>query len=112
MELPMFQSIVHMLLNSVNEYGDRTALLSRQGGDYERMSYRDLGRQVEDLTHGLAALGLRPGDPVAILSANRPEWPIADFAILALRALSIPIHTSLPSNQIGFVLRDSAAKAI
>lgn len=108
----MFQSIVHMLLKSVNEYGDRTALLSRRGGDYERMSYRDLGRQVEDLTHGLAALGLRPGDPVAILSANRPEWPIADFAILALRALSIPIHTSLPSNQIGFVLRDSAAKAI
>lgn len=108
----MFQSIVHMLLKSVNDFGDRPALLQRRGSVYESISYRELGERVEELTHGLAALGLRPGDRVAILSCNRIEWPIADFAILALRALSVPIHTALPSNQIGFILRDSGAKGI
>jgi long-chain acyl-CoA synthetase len=108
----VFQSIVHLLLKSVEDNADRPALLHRRDGAYEAISYRAFGERVENLTHGLAALGLRPGDPVAILSSNRVEWPIADFAILALRGLSVPIHTALPKNQIEFILRDSGAKGI
>lgn len=108
----MHPSIVRLLLRSVERNADRPALLHRRNGGYHAISYRELGERVETLTHGLAASGLGPGDPVAILSSNRPEWPIADFAVLALRAVSVPIHPTLPPNQIAFILRDCGAKAI
>ncbi len=60
----------------------------------------------------MEALGIVPGDRVAILSENRPEWLIADFACVMARAISVPLYAVLPAGQISFMLRDSEAKAI
>jgi long-chain acyl-CoA synthetase len=67
---------------------------------------------VQDVSLGLMELGVAPGDKVAILSENRPEWLIADFACLAARNPNVPIYPTLPANQIEYVLRDAAAVAI
>jgi long-chain acyl-CoA synthetase len=67
---------------------------------------------VQDLSLGLGELGVQPGDRVAILSENRPEWAIADYACLTARCTDVPIYPTLPSKQAEYNLRDSGATAI
>ena len=76
------------------------------------LSYRDLADRVRDLSFGLLELGVAAGDKVAILSENRPEWLIADFACLAARCPNVPIYPTLPSKQTEYILRDAGAVAI
>jgi long-chain acyl-CoA synthetase len=61
---------------------------------------------------GLRELGIRDGDRVAILSENRPEWAIADYACLTARLTDVPIYPTLPARQIEYILRDSGAVAL
>jgi long-chain acyl-CoA synthetase len=61
---------------------------------------------------GLHLLGLKEGDRVAILSENRPEWAMADFAILASAAVSVPVYPTLLGWQIEYILNDSGAVAV
>ena len=67
---------------------------------------------MQDLSLGLLELGVAPGDRVAILSENRPEWAIADYACLAARCTDVPIYPTLPAKQAEYILRDSAAVAV
>ena len=76
------------------------------------VGYRELADRVQDLSLGLLELGVSPGDRVAILSENRPEWAIADYACLAARCTSVPIYPTLPSKQTEYILRDAGAVAI
>jgi long-chain acyl-CoA synthetase len=65
--------------------------------------------QIRSAALGLIAEGVRPGDRVAVLSATRYEWPIIDFAILAVGALTVPIYETSSAEQVRFVLADSGA---
>jgi long-chain acyl-CoA synthetase len=71
-----------------------------------------MATQVENLSIGLQELGLRRGDRVAILSENRPEWAITDYACLAARCTDVPIYPTLPARQVEYILRDSGAVAV
>jgi long-chain acyl-CoA synthetase len=79
------------------------------GGNIESFNGRELVDRVRDFSLGLAALGLTRGGRVAILSESRPEWLIADFAVLTSGAVTIPIYPTLSLEQVGFILRDSGA---
>src|SRR5439155_7561506 len=61
---------------------------------------------------GLEELGVRAGDRVAILSENRPEWAVADYACLTAAMADVPIYPNLPPEQIAYILRDSGTVAI
>lgn len=76
------------------------------------LSTDEVERAVDRVAALLAAHGVAPGDRVAILSYNRPEWAIADYAVLALGAASVPIYTTLPPDPVAFILADSGAKAV
>jgi long-chain acyl-CoA synthetase len=108
----MFQSITHMLLDSIEKFPDKDALRFRRAGTLRHYTYREFGELIQALTHGLAAMGLKAGDKIAILSNNRPEWTIADFAGLSLRCVIVPIYQTLPPNQIAYILKDSETRAI
>ncbi len=84
----------------------------KRDGRWDDLSYRHLGDQVRDLSLGLLELGLGPGDRVAILSENRPEWAAADYACLAARCTDVPVYPTLPARQIEHILRDSGSAAI
>ncbi len=88
------------------------AMRSKRAGRWVDLSYRDVATQVRDLSIGLLELGVRPGDRVAILSENRPEWAITDYACLAARCTDVPIYPTLPARQAEYILRDSGACAI
>src|SRR6185312_2642675 len=88
------------------------AMRSKRGGRWVDLSYGEVANQVQDLSIGLLELGVRPGDRVAILSENRPEWAIADYACLAARCTDVPIYPTLPGRQAEYILRDSGAAAV
>jgi long-chain acyl-CoA synthetase len=88
------------------------ALLYRDNGKWLPISSADLRGKVAGVARTLQNWGIRKGDRVAILSENRPEWSIADFAILLLGAVSVPIYATLTPEQTAYTLQDSGAMLI
>jgi long-chain acyl-CoA synthetase len=75
------------------------------------MSGKELFERIRDFSLGLSELGVGPGDRVAIVSESRPEWVIADLAILCCGAVTVPIYPTLSAQQVRYILQDSGAKA-
>src|SRR6185295_17356679 len=77
-------TLTRLYFDVIDRYTGRpVALRIRRDGHWADLSYRELAERVHAASVGLRELGLRVGDRVAILSENRPEWAIADFACLA-----------------------------
>src|SRR5579872_902492 len=87
-------------------------MLYREDGIWHSISSADLRRKVAAIAWALRGSGIRKGDRVAILSENRPEWTIADFAILLLAAVTVPVYSTLTAEQTAFTLRDSEATLV
>jgi long-chain acyl-CoA synthetase len=87
-------------------------MLYREAGKWLAVTSREFGRRVVRTARMLHGWGLRPGDRVAILSENRPEWPIADIASLLLGAVTVPLYTTLTAEQTAFALNDSGCRII
>jgi len=86
------------------------AFAAKAGGAYRPISHRALQEQVERLALALQARGLRAGDRLAILSENRPEWAMADFACAILGVVSVPIYHTLTTDQTAYIIQDSGAQ--
>ncbi|NRD78074.1 long-chain fatty acid--CoA ligase [Bacillus sp. BRMEA1] len=97
-------NLVEMVSRSVHRFSEKDAFLWKKEGGYKGVSYHSFWMKVRQLAAGLAFYGIKQGDKVAILSENNPNWPISDLAILSLGAVSVPIHTTLPPEQIAFIL--------
>lgn len=71
------------------------------------ITWDEFRRRVHAMAGYLFGLGIRPGDRVAILSENRPEWAITDIATQLLGGINVSLYPSLPSSQVAFILHDS-----
>ncbi len=92
---------------------NQSQLMLRQEADqWLPISSQEFHGKVIAVAHTLQNWGISRGDRVAILSENRPEWTIADFASLLLGAVVVPIYTTLTAEQTAYMLRDSGAQAI
>jgi len=87
-------------------------MLYRYEGTWTPISSSDFRRNVASTAHALREWGIRKGDRVAILSENRPEWSTADFAILLLGAVSVPVYSTLTPEQTAYTLRDSGSSVV
>ena len=87
-------------------------MLFKQTIQWISISASELYRDVAGTARSLAAWGIAKGDRVAILSENRPEWAVADFATLMLGAVDVPIYTTLTGEQTAYILKDSGARVI
>src|SRR6185312_1699621 len=83
---------------------------SRSGPAWRDITSAEMYGQVRAMAEALAAWGVGKGDRVALISENRWEWPVIDFAVLALAAVDVPLYLTLTAEQIGYMLRDSGAK--
>ncbi len=88
------------------------ALQVKVSGVYTPISHAELLLRVRRCALGLDELGVRPGEKVALLAENRPEWAIADYACLTSALSDVPIYPTLPPDQVAYILRDSGAVAI
>ncbi|HEV8267688.1 MAG TPA: AMP-binding protein, partial [Thermoanaerobaculia bacterium] len=92
--------------------GKSQLLVSKIKGVWTPVSGEEFGRRTKGFALGLASLGVDRGDRVAILSENRPEWPMTDFATLGLGAMTVPIYTSYFAPQVEYILKDAEAKVV
>jgi long-chain acyl-CoA synthetase len=101
-----------LFFEAVAKYQKPNALQVKRNGRYEPISHETLATRVRRVALGLIELGVRAGDRVAILSENRPEWAVADYACLTAGVADVPLYPNLPAEQIAYILRDSGSVAI
>ena len=105
-------SIPGLCLTASLRHGKPDAFNYKADGKWINISAQTFVDRVKNVALGLAALGIRPGDRIALLSENRPEWSIVDLAILSLGAINVPIYTTQAVDQIDYILADSGARAM
>lgn len=109
---PKVKSLGDMFFESVGKYASKTLYQSKRDGHYRGLTYREVGDMVKNLAMGPAALGIKQGDKVAIVSPSQEEWAMSDFAILSLGAATVPIYPNLPAKQVEYILQNSDSKII
>jgi long-chain acyl-CoA synthetase len=91
---------------------DRVALREKDLGIWRNVTWSRYWDEVQNVAHGLLALGVEPGDRVAIHSENRPEWVYSDLATVAIRAMTMGLYPTNPAAEVGYLLGDSGAKVL
>ena len=107
-----FSTISELFENITKRYADsdRPMLMQKVEGVYTGISYSEYRRNVELFAMGLASLGVKQGDRISIVSENRPEWIVADMAMVSLGAINVPIYPTLTPKQIEFIYNDAGVK--
>jgi len=106
-------TLTQLFFTTVDRHaGLPAAFRSKVGGAWVSITHRDALERVQAISLGLRELGIKPGDKVAILSENRPEWSLSDYACLCARATDVPIYPTLPAKQTEYILDDSEAVAV
>ena len=106
------QTIPHFCLESFRRHNKPDALSHKVNDIWENLSGEAVIEKIKYIALGLADLGVKAGDRIAIISENRPEWSLTDLAILSLRAVNVPIYTTQAVEQIRYILEDSGAKML
>jgi long-chain acyl-CoA synthetase len=107
-----YPTLAESFLRAIDGTPNARALLHRVGERWEGISSAEVLRRVASLSRALAALEVRPGDRVGLFSPNRPEWHIADFAVLGLGAVTVPIYFNEAPERIAGILNDSGASVV
>ncbi len=90
----------------------RPAMRRRTPSGWQSTSWRDYGDIVRRAAAGLLALGVGPGDRVALVSANRPEWLFGDLAILTMGGVSVPVYPTSIAAQLQHIVAHSEAACV
>ncbi len=106
------QTIPHFCFEAWRRHNKPDALSHKVKDAWEHFSGEAVIEKIKRIALGLADLGVKAGDRVAIISENRPEWSLTDLAILSLRAINVPIYTTQAVEQIRYILEDSGAKIL
>ena len=109
---PASGTLNELYFDAITKYNRPDALQVKSGGTYKPISHGEVSLRVRHAALGLRSLGVQRGDRVAILSENRPEWAIADFASITTGLTDVPIYPTLPADQIAYMLKDSGSVAI
>jgi long-chain acyl-CoA synthetase len=111
-QLERFDNLIALFLTRVAEKGDAPFLWAKREGQWRPISWADAARQVASLAASLKRIGLEPGDRVALVSENRPEWLISDLAIMAAGCVTVPTYTTNTERDHAHVLGNSGARAV
>ena len=107
-------TLTDLFLGAIDRHGDHLAYryFADSGDDLTDLGFRDIYQFVRAATAGLTALGLSRGDKVAILSENRWEWAVSDFACLCSGVLDVPIYSTLTASQTAYIVDNSQARLL
>ena len=108
----MPDTLIRIFLDSVEKRDQTAQFMRRNAVGWESISARRALADVEDFALGLAELGVRRGDPVALLSENRYEWAVSDLAVLGLGAMTVPVYPTLTTQQVRHILENSEARVV
>ena len=107
-----FPNLVAMFLTRATEQGAAPFLWAKHDGEWRAISWAQAAEIVSSVAQGLRAIGLQPGDRVMLVSENRPEWCLADLAIMAAGCVTVPTYTTNTERDHAHILENSGARAV
>lgn len=105
-------TLAKLFLRAVERFGRDDALLHKEGGAWRPIAHRELEARVARVAAALHAAGIARGDRIAILSENRWEWAVTDYAAVCLGCPDVPVYATLPPRQVAYILKDCGARAV
>ncbi len=105
-----YPNLISLFLSGVQKRGDDDFLVSKSSGEWQSISWNACRTQVAALAGALRRMGLEPGDRVMLLSENRPEWCIADLAIMAAGLVTVPAYTTNLPDDHRHIMENSEAR--
>jgi long-chain acyl-CoA synthetase len=111
MDYASCRSLPAMFLAMAEARGDRPFLWAKRDGRYGALSWAEAADQVRRLAGSLIALGIEPGDRVVLVAENRPEWAVADLAIMSAGAMTVPAYVTNTAEDHRHILGNSGARA-
>ena len=111
-DLPLASNLVSLFLHRADARGAAPFLWAKRGGKWQPQSWAEVAQQVCVMAQALHDLGLNAGDRVLLVSENRPEWCIADFAIMAAGCITVPAYVTNTERDHLHVLDNSGAVAV
>ncbi|MCM8557913.1 AMP-dependent synthetase/ligase [Sphingomicrobium sediminis] len=111
-ELEHFPNLVTMFFTRAREQGDKPFLWAKKDKAWQSISWREAAQKVASLAQGLRDMGIEAGDRVMLVSENRPEWLIADLAIMAAGGVTVPTYTTNTTRDHQHILGNSDARAV
>ncbi|WP_033405750.1 AMP-dependent synthetase/ligase [Kiloniella laminariae] len=110
--MPKAKNLVSLFYEQAKERGELPFLWFKENKVYTSVSWSETARRVSALAHSLKTLGLEKGERVVLVSENRPEWFIADLAIMAAGGITVPAYTTNNTLDHQYVLGHSGATGI
>jgi long-chain acyl-CoA synthetase len=107
-----FKNLVDMFEKSVKTHGSHDLFGTKRGGEWKWSTYAEIGEQVTALRGGLAALGIKKGDCVAVVANNREEWAVLAYACSGLGAALVPMYEAQNPKEWEFIANDCKAVAL
>lgn len=105
--------IFDLLPNYIEKYSDQpVALAGKKDGEWRRYSIQEYVDLTDKLSYALIELGIEPGDKVAFIVTNRPEWNVIDMAVMQVGAINVPIYPTISQEDYHFILKDCEAKLV
>ncbi len=102
-----------ILDNYLESYPNQEAALAcKREGEWKKFSIQEYSEQTNFISYGMLKLGIKPGDKIGIVSSNRPEWNMIDFAIMQIGAISIPIYPTISQADYRHILNHAEMKMI
>lgn len=96
----------------LEQYPQDVALAAKEGGNWKTYSTQEVINIANELSTGLIRKGIKPGDKVAIIANNRPEWVIADLAMSQIGAVNVPIYPTISDKDYAFIFNDAEVKLV
>ena len=107
-----WKSVAELASAAARKYGDEPAMRLKRDGEWQTVSYSEVGETVSAVARGLVDLGIQGGDRVCLLADTSPEWTFADFGIAAAGAVVVPIYPTNSPEECEWVVGNSEARAI
>jgi long-chain acyl-CoA synthetase len=108
----MITTVVTRVKDRAEQTPDRIALRAKDFGIWQEVSWASYWANVELVGHALLALGLEPGERVAIHSENRREWLYADLGIVAARGITVGLYPTNPASEVAYLLSHSGTRIL
>ena len=112
MESKPFKTINELFLQAMEDHQKPDAFLTKTEGHYRGIASRDVLLKVAAFAQALQGMGVGAGDRVALLSENRLEWALTDYAILGFGGVTVPLYSTLLEEDVNYILSDSGSKGI
>ncbi len=104
--------VFDLLKHNLDNFSKENFVCGKVNGTWIKYSTQKFCEETDNLSRGLTTLGIGKGSHVAVMSANRPEWNICDYAIMQLGAYQIPLYPTLTAHDVKFIIENAGISIV